>query len=253
MFALVCENFVDSSKEQELLVHNNRLELKEVEFFNRNKNVGIQLRGSLTFLKWSELSHSSSVESIVGLTSQGALYHVIKLDGRIIARKLSGKIKVENFKVSDQGRILVQDSKSSVWVFSENMWEQSPQGRHFKSFMATWGITGIGFNTILHLLARYTEIFGERGQSLFLFDLNYPIFEGFVVLISGIAGGLVEIMKYDSGNIHPSGFVRVQIPYKGLEWMSSELDFSNRDVFMRPQTWELPDEMPAELTHSYSE
>ena len=248
------------AKEVELYQNINEVTHNQVEFFNRNNNIGLQYRGDLTFKVWTELSFKEvdgqSMYSVVGLTQAGTLYHLVGVGQRKLARKLSGHEVIEGFRLTNKGRILAWNNKNQTLNYSEPVW-LTPIGRRLaRRFMATWGITAVGALTLVKVLQSYLW---HQGMDIsvpietFMGIFKLPIFESMVVFASGLSAGFTQIHYYENLNMNPNGFTVTPVARTGRDWLDLELSPQNIVNLTTPRPEFLPPEIRAELTESYSE
>ncbi len=242
-------------KETELYLNENPITHSDVEFFNKNNNIGLQYRGLLSFKQYSELSYreinKQPYYSVVGLTESGTLYHLITIGDRKLARKLSGKKDLAGFRLSSKGRLLAWDQNNNSYFFSETLWMRPTSKIIIKNFAKAWGLTSLGAVTILQVLKAY---FWDPNMNFnipietFLGTIQFPLIETMFTFASGLSSGFAQLFRYEDLNNNPDGLIAVDVDHRTQDWLVLDMDHQNGRDFMIPDPNQLPIEMPKDLT-----
>lgn len=237
---LSCENLF--SGENVLYSNLNPLIFSQVEVFRRNNDIGLQQQGELKLVQWSELTfeygpHSDrdfEVANIIGLTEEGQLFQLIKFKDRTIARLLSGNLFIEDFQLSNKGRLLAWSQEAESLVYKPELWNKSPRKKVLQTWLKYWGVTTIAV---------------VAGKLMFLPDLNFtmdlwnytlplPMFEFFISSVVGLSSGFAMLSRYEHHNTYPNGFVALKESQKPFQWLSDssllKLSADNLDHFAKP-------------------
>ncbi len=237
---LSCENLFAS--ETILYSNQNPLSFSQVEVFRRNNDIGLQQQGEIKLVQWSELTFEFGPQSdgdfevanIIGLSEKGQLFHLIKFENRTIARLLSGDLYIDEFQLSNKGRLLAWNSYGESLIYRPELWNKSPRKKVLQTWLKYWGLTT---TTVV------------AGKLIFLPDINFtvevwsynmplPMFEFFISSVVGLSSGFAMLSKYEHHNTYPNGFVLLEKSHRPFEWLLDstllKLNANNLDHFANP-------------------
>jgi len=215
--ALTCTSFVRGHSESLVYENQNRIVYTKTEVFNQNNRVGIQQMGTLTFEVWHELSfefdQSGDQVSIIGLTKEGTVYHLIKSGDRTIARKLSGEKKFERLQVTDKGLILGQKVNGVIELFSPKIWSEPASKKALRYFKKLWALSA-------SLGIAGAQFFPELNMPVDLkfFSFNFPMYEMVLTVAGGLSAGFPALLKLDVLNRYPDGFAKTDLDFNDAYW-----------------------------------
>ncbi len=250
-YAQLCKNTL--SKEELLYQNLNENIVSGIEFFNQNNNFGLQFEGSLDLMKWSEVHFSlDEFASIVGLTKDGSLYHLLRFDNeRIIARKLSGSILITDFQITSNGKLLALGQNDKAYVFSSKLWSipaSKKARKRWKDLWVTLSIAAIGTKlTLAPDLFFYKDVFS--------YSIPLPLAEIGLTAVSAMTAGFSALFSFDYLNQNPSGLMRTNLNFKDSKWFlrkeAIELSESNSIYFSVPDLDSLPIKIPSNLNEDF--
>lgn len=251
-----CSSFLD--EEYVLYEHINEDSYGKTEIFRRNNNIGPQQYGTITFQRWFELTFefneldilNEPPTSIVGLTKEGRLYHVVKFKERTIARLLSGEHVFTSFQVSNKGRIMAWDQKGHSHFYSAPLWNTSPLKALKKHWFKMWGFTSVAAavasNVFMGPIPFPVEFFG--------FVFNFPMAELIYSGAAGMTSGFSMLSRYEQLNTYPNGFIPVGYESEKDLWILDkdlkEYLEGNLKDFDPPELEQLDPKLAPELTEA---
>lgn len=213
-----CNGYLN--EEELLYLNQNEIYFSQAEIFRRNNDYGLQQLGGLKFILWSELTFEfnpelqSQASTIVGLTTSGEIYHLIKFNDRTIARKLSGTSIFKTFSLTNKGRLLAIDENNNNFLFSADLWLESPKKSILKRWLKLWGTVSVGaIGAKFILLNDYylpIEIFNRT--------VNLPALEVFFSSVVALSSGFAMLSRYEHLNTHPNGFIKISNSYSLDSW-----------------------------------
>ncbi len=245
-----CENYL--SPEYVLFNHQNSISFSDVEVYRKNNNLGPQQNGLIKFKSWFELTfefvNTDEVASIIGLTENGRIYHLIKFNDRTIARLLSGHKIFKLLEVSNKGRILAIDENENFYFYSSQLWNLPLKKIILKKWFKLWGLTSFGAisatTLFLNDYAFTTEIFG--------FGVELPILEVLFSSVAAMSSGFAMLSKYEDMNTYPDGFVLLSGDFNFTNWTARSdlpnINNSNLNDFEPPSEQILEPKLNQSLT-----
>lgn len=201
----------------------NPISFAQSEIFRKNNNIGPQQNGILKFEKWSEMTFeyfevnpkTEPPASIIGLTEEGRLYHLVKFRDRTIARLLSGTHFFKDFQLTNKGRIMAWDHNGQSYFYSAPLWNVSTNKQILKRWLKLWGLTSAG------AVALTTALFPEIPLPVEVLGLNFnfPMVELMFTGVSGLSSGLAMASRYEHFNTYTDGFIFLGYPAEKNFWL----------------------------------
>ena len=210
---IVCRHALsafESNKESLVYEHTNSITYPKVEVYRQNNAMGPQQFGTLTFYKWYdlsfELSEKGDVTSLVGLTKEGAVYNLVQIEGRTLARRLSGQKVFESLQVTNKGQILGLKENGETELYHPLQWMRPAKKEAIKKALKAWALLGAASVAAAQF---YPELDLPIEMHLFryqLFTFNFPLFEVVFTGISGLSSSFIGLFHYERLNTFPDGF-----------------------------------------------
>ncbi|MBX3022226.1 MAG: hypothetical protein KF799_11180 [Bdellovibrionales bacterium] len=216
------------------------LSFRDTEVFRRNNDFGMQQQGDLHFDQWFDLPTGlRTVESFLGLNSEGRIYHVVQWQGRRIARLLSGRLNFKKIWLGTDKILVAADANDRVYLFSPQMWmKPAGKGKVMQS-MLIWAATTAA---VTAGTAFATDVTMQE----------WPLFLSAIATTSGLNSMFIAIYRFDRDNTFPNGFVPTNLSAANLSQLREQLLerdlklFMAGDHFAPPELESLSPQIPRE-------
>lgn len=180
---------------------------------------------NITLDKWYELKpHKGPVSSIVGISPDQSIYHVIRFGGhKTIARIIGGQRKYKDFRLTENNDLIAIDKDDVLYLYSSKVWSEK-------------GVVQNAFSKGLKLTAKValaSALFFEfivLGENSTIIDELYAYLPP---LATAIAYSMYSLYRFEEASF-ADGFVLISaskdidegVMYSDIRALRSEYDFS---------------------------
>jgi hypothetical protein len=249
-----CRDLLIQPEETLLFKYTRSQPFTNVEVFRKNNDMGPQQMGRLSFTVWFELSFEFSENaedtSIVGLTKEGQVYHLIQIGDRRVAYRLNGTKVFKDISVTNHGKILALTDKSTTEVYSPSLWATPAKEMAVKKWLKLFsvaagiGILGAQFMPPLDLPIEMTIPY----INLTLFNFNFPLYEIILTGAGALSSSFAALSFYQHINTYPDGFMPVDVEFDDPYWFDRIVFKQSILSHLDPKTKDLGVKLDSEFT-----
>lgn len=194
------------------------VDFKDVDIYRRNNNNGVQqYLPNLRFQAYTDITpYSKDLANTVGLTSEGKIYHAVRVKDRSVARLLSGDARYQHFWLSSSGTLIGVRQDGRVMMYSPKRWWRSPVpglvGHAVGAWLGSWGALVFAMDRLVPHAMEYS--FLDTGMQLM------TVFTGFGLAMSH---AFYNLQRYSTLNTATDGFSATPFWFSNFEQMKTDL------------------------------